>query len=97
MSRCVLNNKETGHEVTIGWDRPFDTFFAQVNEPDGDDPIVWLGTKSSEFVTPDVLIEAISPFACKFNREVLVENLIFDKQNNSARTYAIHGDIVENL
>jgi len=88
MSRCVLDNEQTGIEVVIGWDPPLGTYFAQVIRPGSDEPIIWLGTSHNKFTAPDVLIEAISPYACKFDRNVLISNLALDRSNNSERIYS---------
>lgn len=94
MSRCVLDNEETGDEVVIGWDPQGNTFFAQVIQPGAEEPMLWLGTMLDEFDIPDGLIAAVAPYACKFNRDVLAANLYLDQQNNSERIYSIDGDKV---
>lgn len=94
MSRCVLDNEETGHEVVIGWDPGLNTFFIQVTKFGMDDPTLWLGTRPGEFSSPEGLIAAVIPYACKCNRDVLVSNLYLDQQNNSERIYSIDGDQV---
>lgn len=94
MSRCCLDNSDLKKEVTIGWDRAMGTFFAQVFERDGDKPIIWLGRKAQEITSPEELINVIAPYACKFNREVLANELLLDKQKNDERLYAIDGDKV---
>lgn len=95
MSRCVLDNEETGCEVVIGWDPGLNTFFAQVMQSGDDEPSISLGTKPDEFDRhPDPLIKAILPYACSFSEAVLRANLLQDQQTDDEREYSIDGDTV---
>lgn len=49
MSRHEITPKEARYEVTVGWDRPLRTYFAQVRDLEvvgegGDDLVLWAGT-----------------------------------------------------
>ena len=96
MSRCVLDNKETGCEIVIGWDAGLDTFFAQIIQPGEDFPSYWQGTYPSEFKSPDSLVDAILPVSCKVNRSILIANLLQDKLLNDDRIYSIDDEQVKN-
>lgn len=89
MSRCVLDNDETGDEVVIGWDVSLGTFFAQVISRGAEEPSVWLGTRPGEFVEPDDLVQEIAYAAGPFDGEVLIENLLLDRETNSERIYSV--------
>lgn len=54
--------------ATIGWDRPLQTFFAQVfwrtaDEPEQGEPLVWLGTEPGELYTAEAAIAVVAPHA----------------------------------
>lgn len=54
--------------ATIGWDRPLQTFFAQVffrteDEPDEGEPLIWLGTSLGEILDPEAAIAIVAPHA----------------------------------
>ena len=68
MSRYKLepraDRKDVDHAI-VGWDRPLETFFAQVfskASPD-EDPIVWVGADYGELRTPEAAIAAVEAFA----------------------------------
>ena len=66
MSRHVLMSKISGNTVTVGWDAPLQTFFAQVLRDAGDecDPVVlWLGTSTREYPVADSLVAPLQPYA----------------------------------
>jgi len=68
MSRHELEPFAKRYEVTVGWDRPLNTFFAQVKDlqltDEEDDPvIVWVGTSYSEIPRPEDLQAHIAAFA----------------------------------
>jgi len=68
MSRHELEPFAKRYEVTVGWDRPLNTFFAQVKDlqvtDEEDDPvIVWVGTSYSEIPRPEDLQAHIAVFA----------------------------------
>ncbi|AOH87104.1 hypothetical protein AWL63_23280 (plasmid) [Sphingomonas panacis] len=54
--------------VTIGWDRPLQTFFAQVffrteAEAEEGEPLIWHGTAPGELPTAEAAIAIVAPFA----------------------------------
>lgn len=69
MSRHNLQPKpDQPHVVkaTVGWDRPLQTFFAQVffvteDEPDEGEALIWLGTEPGELLTPEAAIAIVRP------------------------------------
>ena len=65
MSRFAIPGKHPGLLVTVGWDRPLQTFFAQVERPgcDSDDLVLWLGTRYREHTRPETMAAALSPYA----------------------------------
>ncbi|MDR3483573.1 MAG: hypothetical protein P4M05_01490 [Bradyrhizobium sp.] len=68
MSRHTIVSFSDRFEVMIGWDRPLNSFFAQVQDlqiADGEqDPIVvWVGTSHSEIPRPEDLQPHITGFA----------------------------------
>lgn len=68
MSRHQIEPFVKRYEVTVGWDRPLNTYFAQVEdlEPtdeDSDPLIVWVGTSYSEILRPEDLQAQIAAFA----------------------------------
>lgn len=68
MSRHDLFAFSKQFNVTVGWDRPMNTFFAQVedlkvSDDDGDPIIVWVGTSHSEFLRPEDLQPHIAAYA----------------------------------
>ena len=89
MSRCVLDNEDTGDAIVIGWDPGLQTYFAQVFEAGVEDPSIWMGTLPGEYREPDAVIEAVRPYACSFDSTMLENNLRIDKRENSERIYAI--------
>ncbi len=94
MSRCVLDNEDTGAEVVIGWDLGLNTFFGQVTQPGKEEPAIWLGLRPNEYLTPDVPLNAILPYACRCSEKVLRFNLLQDQRNNDERIYSIDGETV---
>ena len=51
--------------AVVGWDRPLETFFAQVFETDTDgeeEAFVWLGTFPGELPTPRSALDVIAPW-----------------------------------
>lgn len=71
MSRHDLEAKPGSEGVvraTIGWDRPLQTFFAQVfftteDEPVEGEALIWLGTEPGEFLTAEAAIAIVAPHA----------------------------------
>ncbi len=92
MSRCVLDDDKR-YEVSIGWDQPTETFFAQVidNQIKGEDYdkiIFWSGgVDGKTYDYPDELIKAIQPYACKHHPHILRNELIKDKKTGDERSY----------
>lgn len=91
MSRCVLDDENSGNEVVIGWDSGLQTYFAQVIEAGEEKPGLWLGSLPGEYLEPDAVIDAVRPYACPFDDNVLRNNLRMDKTENSERAYGISG------
>src|SRR3546814_20395313 len=71
MSRHILTPRPGQPEIVaivVGWDRPLQTFFAQVfarteAEPDEGEATIWVGTEPGELATPEAAIAVIAPFA----------------------------------
>lgn len=69
MSRHDLEPKaDQPHVVraTVGWDRPLQTFFAQVffrteHEPDEGEALIWIGTEPGELLTAEAAIAIVAP------------------------------------
>ncbi|NWM59953.1 hypothetical protein GY645_25240, partial [Escherichia coli] len=71
MSRHILPPK-AGHPdvicAAVGWDRPLQTYYAQVcfrtdDEPDEGEALIWRGTEPGELPTPEAAIAVITPYA----------------------------------
>lgn len=71
MSRHQLHPKPGNAEIvsaTIGWDRPLQTFFAQVffrteAEDEEGEPLIWQGTAPGELPTAEAAIAVVAPYA----------------------------------
>lgn len=72
MSRHILKPRPEAPDVlraTVGWDRPLQTFFAQVftRSDDADDDegniFVWLGTEPGELPTAEAALAVLAPYA----------------------------------
>ena len=68
MSRHNLDPLNPTHEVVVGWDRPLDTFFAQMIDTTADDEsdareVLWIGTDLCEAPDPAAVLAAVAPFA----------------------------------
>lgn len=55
-------------KAVIGWDRPLQSFFAQVftpteDEPDEGEATIWLGTEPGEPPTPEAAIRVVEAYA----------------------------------
>ncbi|OYX59767.1 MAG: hypothetical protein B7Y89_17665 [Novosphingobium sp. 32-60-15] len=69
MSRHDLQPKaDQPHVVraTVGWDRPLQTFFAQVffrteDEPDEGEALIWFGTEPGELMSGEAAIAIVRP------------------------------------
>ena len=70
MSRHILTPRPDQPEIVaivVGWDRPLQTFFAQVfarteAEPDEGEATIWVGTEPGELATPEAAIAVIAAF-----------------------------------
>ncbi|UVO53727.1 hypothetical protein [Sphingomonas sp. SUN039] len=69
MSRHTLEprpDQPRGTRITVGWDRPLATFFAQVlvTEADGEDDVIfWQGTAPGELATAAAALALLAPCA----------------------------------
>ena len=71
MSRHDLQPKSGLTDIikaTVGWDRPLQTFFAQVftraeAEDEDGDATIWIGTEPGELPTPEAAIAVVAPYA----------------------------------
>lgn len=68
MSRHTITSFSARFDVTVGWDRPLNSYFAQVEDMeavcDEDDPlVVWVGTSHSEIPTPEGLQPHLARYA----------------------------------
>lgn len=71
MSRHDLQPRAGQPDVTravIGWDRPLQTFYAQVfcrteDEPEEGEALIWIGTEPGELLTPEAAIAIVEPHA----------------------------------
>lgn len=66
MSRIEIPRKNPDLLVTVGWDPPLQTYFAQVGRhqgSDSDDLVLWLGTRFREHTRPEDLTPALSRYA----------------------------------
>lgn len=57
----------THYEITVGWDRPLQTFFAQVFAfPEGKStaskPVLWTGLDLDQHPDPKAVLEAVSEY-----------------------------------
>ena len=71
MSRHDLEPRPDAADVVraaVGWDRPLQTFFAQVfwrteDEPEEGEPLIWVGTEPGEMLDPEAAIAVVAPHA----------------------------------
>ncbi|WP_337847804.1 hypothetical protein [Sphingomonas sp.] len=71
MSRYELKPREDRPEIikaVVGWDRPLQTFFAQVftrtaDEPEEGEATIWVGTEPGELPTAEAAIAVVAPHA----------------------------------
>ncbi len=66
MSRYNLQSKDPNHIVVVGWDRPLNTFFAQVRIAGADEearPLLWFGVSGDGIHDIDEVKRRLSPFA----------------------------------
>lgn len=71
MSRYELKSRDGLPDIiqaVVGWDRPLQTFFAQVftrteAEPEEGEATIWLGTEPGELPTPEAAITVVAPYA----------------------------------
>lgn len=108
MSRHDLQPKaDQPHVVraTIGWDRPLQTFFAQVffrteDEPDEGEALIWLGTEPGELLTAEAAITIVAPhveipggLADKLDAEMRETIGIKDGRHQTAAKRSLFGSI----
>ena len=67
MSRHSIPAHQRFHRVTVGWDFPLLTFFAQVrdtriDEDKGDQLVLWVGADAPWIEEPEGLREPLAPF-----------------------------------
>ena len=93
MSRHVIPGLNTTHEVFVGWDKPMQTYFAQVLEEgpldaDGEqqDDIVHFqtGMRFDQHKTPDAVRDLIRPWAVV--DDATMDTLRADQANSLAPT-----------
>jgi len=69
MSRHDLIPFSKNYDVTVGWDPPLETFFAQVEDlllarqDDDDAMVVWVGTSYREILRPEDLAVHVAQYA----------------------------------
>lgn len=68
MSRHDFAGKAGATTVSLGWDRPLETFFVQVLAPDPDNEgeesaIIWVGTEPGELPSAAAAISIAEPHA----------------------------------
>lgn len=70
MSRYELQPREGAHVIkaVVGWDRPLQTFFAQLFTPTAEEPIegqatTWIGTEPGELATAAAALRIVAPHA----------------------------------
>ena len=108
MSRHDLQPKaDQPHVVraTVGWDRPLQTFFAQVffrtdDEPDEGEALIWFGTEPGELLTAEAAIAVVAPhvevptgLADELRAEMHDTIGIKDGQNQAAAKRSFFGSI----
>lgn len=108
MSRHDLQPKaDQPHVVraTVGWDRPLQTFFAQVffrtdDEPDEGEALIWFGTEPGELLTAEAAIAVVAPhvevptgLADELRAEMHDTIGIKDGQNQAAAKRSLFGSI----
>ena len=66
MSRHAVPSFDARYEIAVGWDRPLNSYFAQVEDmhaDDDEDPVVvWVGAGPSEIQTPEALRAPIAAY-----------------------------------
>lgn len=103
MSRLNLQPKvDQPHVVRamVGWDRPLQTFFAQVffrteDEPDEGEALIWFGTEPGELLTAADAIAVVAPhvevpadLADKLDAEMRATIAMKDGHHQAALTIA---------
>jgi hypothetical protein len=66
-SRYDFPGHNPNHQISVGWDAPLTTFFAQVLDSSSDDhedePILWLGLEPMQIPTCEMLIKELAEVA----------------------------------
>jgi hypothetical protein len=81
VSRHEIPARDTGHSVTVGWDRVRQTFFAVIEDssrPTNEKIVGWAGGGLKEIDTVEALAEGLKPYADL--TEEMALTLILDQQ-----------------
>ena len=65
MSRYSFRGKDPRHRITVGWDNPLATYFAQVWDErsiEADEPEFWVGCELDEVETVERLAELLAAY-----------------------------------
>lgn len=67
MSRYEITGDDPNMRITVGWDRPLSTYFAQVISPEADEEsedyiLLWIGCRPYEIATPEALIKPLARY-----------------------------------
>ncbi len=67
MSRHEIEARDGRYAVAVGWDRPLNSYFCQVEDlaatDDAEAVILWLGAGFGEIADPVSMISHLAPFA----------------------------------
>lgn len=67
MSQHPLPPLQPGLVITVGWDNPMQTFFAQVlretDDDDADPTVLWCGSTTHEINDPEGMRKSLAPYA----------------------------------
>jgi hypothetical protein len=77
-SRYHFPGHHPNHLISVGWDAPLTTFFAQIfsSDEDEDEPILWLGDEPRQIPTLEMLVKEVAEVAT-IPPDIL-ENLVQD-------------------
>jgi hypothetical protein len=64
MSRYAFQGNEPHYTILLGWDRPLETFYAQVwdNRTSSVHPVLWAGYERSHVTSVPALAEMLRPY-----------------------------------
>lgn len=86
-SRYDVEPSGEGDHVTVGWDPPMGTYFAQVYaSPSAERPLAWMGTTPAEMPTLVSFLRKARPWALIDDQTGV--NLETDRRHRGARTFA---------